>query len=713
MLYRESWLRWRAAPFLVLVCLVSLIFVRQWYYRAQPLNVILITLDTTRADRLGVYGYQDGETSSFDRYAQQGVLFERAYSPAPITLPSHATMLTGLYPPEHGLRVNGEGCLPAEIPLLPQILKNHGFRTAAFIAAPVLDSIYGLNRGFELYDDFASQKRIKQFQQRRRPGGHVIDQALSWLGDHTQQQFFCWIHVFDAHAPYKVREDIFGERFKSNPYDAGVAAELLQVERVITFLKERRLDQNTLVIITADHGEGLGDHHESEHGMLAYNSTLHVPLVFVGTKHCQPGKRISTTVSLADITPTILDVLNIRAPVHVSGRSLKAALAGGEIPANRCYAEAESPFALNHLCPLHVVIMDRWKYIQTTRPELYDLFEDPAEEKNLVGAEVEQQKELENVLELMQQSFVVAKPQKLKLSHKQMSDLNALGYAGIKHPSADAERAKSLVLKDVKDLLPALERYEEAKRLSLEGKVDAAIALLREIEVMAGPGECLEAGWLLGDCLALTDRADEAVEVFLRILALHPDVEQTRFRLGWALAKRGQYQLAADEFRTTIKHEPDSALAHFELAKMLVKLNKAEEAIAEFREAIRIAPELPQTHFELGQLFLSQKRLREAANCFEQTLRFEPQDAVAQASLLGILVQLREFAKAFEYAKKSVELDPTSFEAHFNLGILLISQNRFREGISVFRQAQKLRPDDPRPLQQIQQAESVLNRIGK
>jgi arylsulfatase A-like enzyme/Tfp pilus assembly protein PilF len=679
-----------------------------WQLREPPLNVILITLDTTRADRLGIYGYQNGETSSFDRYAAQGVIFEHAYAPAPITLPSHATILTGLYPPEHGLRVNGQGRLPSEIPLLSELLKNKGYQTAAFVSSSVLDATFGLNRGFDLYDDYASQKNRKQLQRRHRNGRNVVDAALSWLNNQASQRFFCWIHLYDAHAPYTAREEIFGDRFKQTPYDAGIAYELQQVDRVTTFLKEHHLDQKTLVVITADHGEGLGDHRESEHGMLAYNSTLHVPLVFVGTKRCQPARRVSTAVSVADITPTILDVLNLRAPNHVSGRSLKDALGGHEIPAKYSYAEAESPFLLNHLCPLRVIVSDRWKYIHTTRPELYDLLDDPSEQANLWNSAVEQQTELENILELIQQSFVSVKPQKLQLSTRQLSDLNALGYTGINRTSTDAEIEKSAILKDVKDVLPALEKYEQAKRLILEGNTDAVIALTREIERMVGPGEFLEAGFMLGDCLALTDHADEAIEVFLTLLEKHPDVQNTRLRLAAALAKQGKFEESAEEYRKILKLDPESALAHHELAKKLVKLQQFNDAIAEFREAIRLAPTVAQSYLELGNLYLKLKQPREAATCYEKTLENEPDNAVAQASLLSVLVHLGESAKASEYARKAIELDPMSFEAHFNLGLLLISQNRTQEGIAEFRAAQLLRPDDPRPVKLIQQAEAAM-----
>ncbi len=295
-------------------------------------------------------------------------------------------MLTGLYPPEHDLRVNGEGRLSPEIPFLPEILKQHGYGTGAFIAAaPVLGAQFGLDRGFDTYDDAAARlsTKTRPYGGERRDGEEVVNLALDWLGQQTEQSFFCWIHLYDAHGPYDPFTEIYQQRFEQNPYDAGVAWEVRQFDRVNAFLKDRKLDSNTLVIVAGDHGEGLDDHGEHEHGMLVYNSTLHVPLVFVGLPECQPQTRVANTVSLVDLMPTVLDLLKIPSPDHISGRSLLPALKGQAIESRDCYAETEMPYFLNHWSPLKTMISDHWKYIETTRPELYNLEQDPGELTNL------------------------------------------------------------------------------------------------------------------------------------------------------------------------------------------------------------------------------------------------------------------------------------------------------------------------------------------
>ncbi len=684
-----------------------------WYWSSPRLNVILVTFDTTRADHLGAYGYPHGLTKGFDDFARRGVFFVRAYAPAPLTLPSHATMLTGLYPPEHGLRVNGSGRLEREIPLLPEILKQHGYDTGAFIAAAVLDSQYGLDRGFSFYDDDLPKKRSRDhFGEPRRDGEDVMASALSWLRQRKSRPFFCWIHLFDAHGPYDFRPDVFGQKFEQHPYDAGVARQVQELERLTTFLTNRQLDANTLVVVAGDHGEGLDDHGESEHGMLVYNTTLHVPLVFVGPRECQPGKRVPDVVSLVDLTPTLLDILQIPAPQHVSGRSLRAALKGQAIGSRDCYAETDTPFVYNHWSPLRTVISHRWKYIQTTRPELYDLQNDPGEETNLAESAVEECRQMQNVLAVMQKAFVSAAAQNVRLSEKDRANLQSLGYlSGGKLRGNATELKNAEILPDVKDMLTHLAKFDKARHISMEGKLEESIALLQEI--VEATNEFPAAGMLLGDCLAQAGHFDEAVTTYRSVLARRPEFVRARFSLGKVLAGQGRFDEAAVEFREFIRQDPDAATCHFELGQVLTNLQRFDEAVSEYREAIRIAPEFVVANIHLGQLLLALRRPQEAEACFEQALEYDPRSAAAHAHLMTVLVQTGQHDKAIEHGRRAVALEPNSFEARFNLGILLIAQGRHSDGISELREARRLRPDDPRPLQQIERVEAALNKDAR
>jgi arylsulfatase A-like enzyme/predicted Zn-dependent protease len=704
----------RSGRWLLVLTLMTLgIAGAYWYWSTPRLNVILVTFDTTRADRLGTYGYEKGLTGGFDDFARQGVVFDRAYAPAPLTLPSHATMLTGLYPPEHGLRVNGAGQLDRSLPLLSEILHERGYETGAFIAAAVLDSKYGLDRGFDTYDDELPRKKSGQrISEPRRDGQDIITSAISWLQQRTARPFFCWIHLYDAHGPYDARPDIFGEQFADAPYDAGVAWQVRQFERLTAFLKERGIDRHTLVIVAGDHGEGLDDHGESEHGMLIYNTTLHVPFVFAGPPEFRPGTHIREAVSLVDLAPTVLEILRIPPPPHCSGRSLLAAIRGGTLPARDCYAETHTPFVYNHWSPLQAVISGRSKYIETTRPELYDLENDPGELSNLVESATEERQRMREALEDLKSEFVPAAAQNLKLTERDLEHLRTLGYVAGSNPSKKINDPKATeVLPDIKEMLPLLSEFDRARHMSMEGRLDEAIAVLEKI--VAATNEFPAAGLLLGECLAQSGRLDDAKAAYRSVLAKRPDFIGARFSLGKILSQQGEFEQAESEFRAFIKQNPEAEAAQFELGQTLAKMERFDEAIAAYREAVRLAPEFAAANVHLGELLVARGQPKEAAACFEQALEQDPGSFVTRINLMSLLVRLGQSDKAIAVGKKGVELEPDSFEARFNLGILLIAQRRFIDGISELREAQRLRPDDPRPTQQIRNAESLLKRAGR
>ncbi len=694
----------------VLVCAMTAAVGYPYLQSSRP-NVILVTFDTTRADHLGAYGYEMGLTAAFDDFAKSGVTFESAYASAPLTLPSHATMLTGLYPPEHGLRVNGGGRLTDEIPLLPEILKKQGYETGAFVAAFVLDSKFGLGRGFDIYDDDLSGTAAAAHSvERRREGQSVVDAALQWLTKRNGRPFFCWIHLYDAHGEYDARPKTFGERFQLHPYDAGIAVEIEQFGRVLKFLRDQQLDRRTVVVVAGDHGEGLNDHAEHEHGLFVYNTTVRVPLVIAGADDCLPGHRVTDPVSLVDLTPTLLDLLKIAPPKHVSGRSLRTALSGKPLSPRPCYAETEEPFLDNRWCPLQTVITDRWKYIQTTKKELYDLQNDPNEGVNLVESAVEQQQEMQSLLEVIQESFVLARSDNVNLSDKDLAALTALGYvAGAKTGAANASEGE--VLADMKDMLPYSQKLMLARHLFAEGKIDETIALAGEI--IESTDKCLMAHILLGDAQRRQGRFDEAEVAYRSVLEKQPDHPIAHAHLGTIFGKRGEFARAAEEFRQVIAKNPEAAQSHFDLAEMLIRLQKYDDAVSEFREATRSDPGFVFAHFQQGLLLANLQRHKEAIDCFEQAIKYSPGFAIAHSNLGLLLMQTGQKEKSLVHAKKAVELEPQSFQVQFNLGTILVQQKRYEEALVPLREAQKLQPDDPRVVTGIRQLEILLQQAGK
>jgi choline-sulfatase len=344
-----------------------------------PANVLIVTLDTTRADRLSAYGFQSASMPAIDRLAREGILFQRATTVAPLTLPAHCSLLTGLYPPHHGVRDNADRPLEPAHRTLAEILHGRGFRTAAFVAASVLASDRGLSRGFDLYRDATTSSDPGAPPRVRRPGNEVVDEALAWLNGREDSPFFVWVHLYDAHAPYRTPEP-YRSRYSADPYEGSLAFVDSQVNRLIHWLESHQQLNRTLVIVAGDHGESLGDHEELEHGIFVYESVLHVPLIMRGPG-VAPGRFVAIT-SLVDVMPTVLGLLRIPTS-PLDGLDLTYAIRGRAEPADRVvYSESLYPERFGWSA-LRAARDGRFKFIEAPRPELYDLEMDPFEERNL------------------------------------------------------------------------------------------------------------------------------------------------------------------------------------------------------------------------------------------------------------------------------------------------------------------------------------------
>lgn len=339
-------------------------------------GVVLITLDTTRADRLTPYGLMDAVMPGLDRLAREGVLFQQAASVAPLTLPAHTSIMTGLLPPRHGVRDNVDGPLAPSHRTLAEMLHEKGFRTAAFVGSTVVGADRGLSQGFEHYGDVPPNDRAGA-EGRQRRADEVVSDALQWLDAVGDSRFFLWTHLYDPHRPYNPPAPL--RRRHVDPYIGEIAFADQQIARLLDALDTRRLLDRALVIVTADHGESLGDHGERDHGVFVYESVLRVPLIVRGPG-LRPG-RVDGVVRLVDIMPTVLDVLGFGLP-QTDGVSLRAALSGAGVPRDlEAYAESLYPQRLGG-SPVRSLRVGRFKLIDAPCPELYDLERDPFEEHN-------------------------------------------------------------------------------------------------------------------------------------------------------------------------------------------------------------------------------------------------------------------------------------------------------------------------------------------
>ncbi len=460
----------RASAILIAVGLLAALTWHVSAVRRAPLGVVLITLDTTRADRLSAYGFMDASMPALDRLAREGVVFDQATTVAPMTLPAHASLLTGLLPPRHGVRDNADSALAATHTTLAEVLHANGFRTGAFVASAVLDPDRGLAQGFDVYKGAGAKSQPGAAARQRRADAVTAD-AVEWLGQVAGSRFFLWTHLYDPHAPYDPPEP-FRSRH-ADPYVGEIAFADSQIARLLDELERRQLLERTVVVFLSDHGEGLGEHGERDHGIFVYESVLRVPLMIrMPRGHIAP-RRVAEVVRLTDVMPTVLELLDLPVP-SMDGVSLVRLMAGRAQLPLEAYAEAMYPQRFGW-SPLRSLRDERFKLIDAPRPELYDLERDPFEQHNVYEVHP-------YVAEAMRQRIAsldaggppgVAAPSAAGPSAELRERLSALGYAGTgpRRAPADGER-----LPDPKD---CIDLYNARRSLAAPPALNEAARLCR------------------------------------------------------------------------------------------------------------------------------------------------------------------------------------------------------------------------------------------
>lgn len=677
---KSHWRQWLS----VLLVIAGLAAAFAWWQRPRQPAFLLITLDTTRADRVGSYGYAAARTPALDALAESGIRFSSAYATAPLTLPSHATMMTGLYPPEHGLRTNGKGRLHSEIPTLAKTLQQSGYRTGAFVGAFVLDSKFGLDQGYDQYDDDLSEsRRTDDPLHRERPASSVVDRALEWLGRDPHEPFFCWVHLYDPHFPYEPHADEFGDEFAQRPYDAELAFVDRQVARLTEFLKANGIADDTLVMVVGDHGEGLGDHQELMHGYMLYNSTLHVPWLASWPGHIPSQTVVAAPVSLVDLLPTALDWLQIPPPDGTTGRSLSGLIAGDNVDPSPCYAETDDPRLDNGWCGLQTIVTPEWKYIRTADRELFRTADDAGELRNLAVAEPAEVQALDRQLLDFLAGLTPRKTDLANLSSRELHVLAGLGYTAGRstvEPSSGDLRGP-----DIKVMVPHFNRVVEAIHMMESGQFAEAEPLLRET-VDAVPDYVIAWG-TLGQCLSRQNRFDEARACFQRMLDM--DAEDTRALLHLAAADLAQRRTdeAAERLRRVLEIDPDSAEAWFNLAGARLQAGKTDEAHGHLMKALACDPEHLGALQGLGDFHFEQQEYDRAIEYYTAVNRLDPYlpgPFVNRGIALGQLGDLDAAVHCFNAGLEHLPSDPL---LHSNLGFALQQLRRYGEAISHYEQA--------------------------
>ncbi len=693
----------RRRRYAIAACLALLASVAGFLFRpSQRINLLLITLDTTRADHIGCYGYRPAVTPVLDRIAAGGVLFEHAYAVCPVTLPSHSTMFTGLTPREHGVHHNGIGKLDSQIPTLAEALSSRGYETGGFVGAFVLNRKFGLNRGFRKYDDSTGAEFTNGQVQRRRGGQVVVDAALDWLKTCTSRPFFCWVHLFDPHAPYRPRDELFGPRFAERPYDAGIALADQQIGRIIEFLDQHDLRDRTLIVIVGDHGEGLGEHDEREHGHMLYDSTLRVPLIVAHPTLCKPGHHVLEGVSLVDLLPTLEDCLRLNSTRKLAGRSLRAALGAEAFVPRPCYAETDIPFLEHHWAPQRSLVAENWKYIRSPRPEIYHLLQDPAELNNLADSQPKTVQKMEGLLADLEASLPARTAQDVTLSPAERRSLASLGY--IANHRGDGNDPAHQSLPDIKDRLRYHEAVEDASHLLDENRPQEALVALEK--VVAAVPDYLPARMFLGEALAKSGKLDDALQVFRKLAEDDPVQGAANARLGWVLGQLGQPEQAAIELQKAFDLAPDTAEFRVNLGSTFLELNRRDEAQELFRSALEIDPAC--ANFEIGKILVSAGDLKGAIKCYQQTLACDPNWIPLYSEIAVLLARQKQFDEAVVYAARAVQMSPHDADVHYNLGVMYAQQGKFDQAVGPLTEALRLNPRREKAGTQLQRVQQAL-----
>jgi choline-sulfatase len=628
----------------------------------QP-SVFLVTIDTLRADHVGCYGYERIKTPSLDHLAKDGTLFREAYTAAPITNTSHATILTGLLPNTHGVT-------DFLVPLSPahktwaELLKRQGYHTAAFIGAIVLDSrrmAPGFDRGFDFYDNFREQGTGSSTEVRRR-GMDVVEHAEEWLKSNRQVPQFVWVHLYDAHALYKPPPP-YSQQYEDRPYDGAIAYADAALGSFLSYLRQEGLYDKSIIIVVADHGEGLGEHGESMHGVFLYDSTIHVPLIVKLPHGEERGRVVDAQVGTVDILPTVLDLLAIPAPSGLDGESLKAYVTGREKNDRPIFSRSDYPLNFGWT-PLQAVRYEGFKFIEAPRPELYDLHTDPGELKNIYEPWSATVQKCRRMLVGLRAKTSLASPERVVASET-LAELQALGYWRATDSISTTTVSEPSLLPDPKDKVEELNLIETAELAGRDGRqIDARVALTKVLQMNPTSAPALmQLGQLemrAGDRwkaekyeeLGRTVRESEAETIYQYAQARERDGDLTsardalesslnlfqdqlsaRLLLGEIYLRLGDPNTAENQFNAVMKLQPGNAQAQLGTARSYLVSGNYEGAFRELQPLLNSDPSDPNVFDLLARTYSGLGRQDEARNAATRATQLRALDNKRGATL--------------------------------------------------------------------------------
>jgi arylsulfatase A-like enzyme/Tfp pilus assembly protein PilF len=626
---------------------------------AAPANIILITLDTTRADRMGFLGSKRGLTPNLDGLARRGVAFSRAYAHVPLTTPSHATILTGTYPQFNHVSDFGSP-LAKYVPYLPDVLHQHGYHTAAFVGSQVLDpkgvAAPGFDRGFDTYDAGFHNRQggEDRYRSEERRAMVVVNHAIAWLNQHPRAPFFLWVHLYDPHEPYDPPPS-FKARYPASLYDGEIAYVDFAVGKLLAALRSRALYEGSLIAVVADHGEAFGEHGEQSHGLFLYDETVHVPLLLKLAGDRSRGLRIENRVGLVDLAPTLLQEAGIETPPAMQGESLVKLMkpkangghAGGRSPGDGApdrsvYAETDYPHRAFGWSSLRALRAGKYLYIDAPQPELYDQSADPGALHNLVNSSQAVADTMVSQLEEFRRKTSSAATAEAAVNPDQAEQLQALGYVISGVSKSDAEEKQRGP--DPKEKVEVANLLHQALLAMDEGRYQDAIPRLQQV-LKQEPSVAL-ANLELGRAWNNMEDYTKALPWLQKAVELIPESGRAHYELGVALAETGDWAGSAVQLEAAVAHTPDSDEMHFYLGMAYDEIGRASDAAKNFQAALQINPNHYRANLLLGRLLGMQNNPTAALPYLQKAVKLQPQSLDARKFLANVYLELGQHENA-------------------------------------------------------------------
>ena len=619
-------------------------------------NVLLISIDTVRADHLGAYGYARASTPVMDRLAREGVRFADVTSQAPLTAPAHAALLTGVYPARIGVRDNATTPVPDGATTAAELFKARGYRTGGFVGAFILTAPYGFAQGFDTFDaDLPGFSDSLKLQVQRR-GDAVVDAALKWLDGGGAQPFFGWVHLYDAHAPYDPPAP-YASRFKASPYDGEIAYVDACIGRLVTALERSgRLDR-TLVAIVADHGESLGEHGEQEHGMFLYDGVLRIPWIMRLPGHAHAGAIVTEQVRAIDVLPTLAAIAGFPTG-PVDGESVAGLVEGHarrEAPSS--YAETYYPKWHYGWSELKAVRGDRWKFIDAPKQEVYDLRADPAERRNVAGDRgtlaAGMQRELARIESGFGAGAAVEPP---KPDADTLARLRSLGYVGMTAASTSGGRGL-----DPKDMIASAEAFRAGISRAMDtlarDQPAAAIAQLKQLTAIND--RSYELHLFLGDAYTATRQFDNALGEYAAARLLNPRSAAPVLSAARTYLAHGDMARALEQADQAAAMEPGSGDVSVVRGTIHERAGRIAQAMAEYSSAVRANGSDPQARARLASLAMRSRQFDVARGEFEALLRMGYRPSRMHFGLAQIAEATGDPARAITEYREAIRLEPS------------------------------------------------------